>query len=102
MQKTCTYSYNESIIRIRNVVKRQYGVWKRRFPILKIDLLFKFKQFTATAVIHNMALKENEMIPEDWVEREKEENHEPIQEFPDYHPSHTIRQNIINEYFARL
>ncbi|KAK9696012.1 DDE superfamily endonuclease [Popillia japonica] len=41
--------YNESIIRTRNVVERQYGVWKRRFPILSTGI--KLKLETAMTVI---------------------------------------------------
>ncbi|KAK5650446.1 hypothetical protein RI129_001475 [Pyrocoelia pectoralis] len=35
--------YNESIIRTRNVVERQYGVWKRRFPILSTGMKVKLR-----------------------------------------------------------
>lgn len=31
--------YNEAQVRTRNVVERQYGVWKQRFPILHIGIV---------------------------------------------------------------
>lgn len=30
--------YNEAHTRTRNVVKRNYGVWKKRFPILAVGI----------------------------------------------------------------
>ncbi|KAB0805305.1 hypothetical protein PPYR_02275 [Photinus pyralis] len=53
--------YNESIIRTRNTVERQYGVWKRRFPILKFGMRMKMENImniiAATAVLHNIVMK---------------------------------------------
>ncbi|XP_060856922.1 putative nuclease HARBI1, partial [Metopolophium dirhodum] len=51
--------YNESQIRTRNVVERFFGVWKRRFPVMALDLRVKlmrvFPIITATLVLHNIA-----------------------------------------------
>jgi hypothetical protein len=90
--------YNESQIRTRNVVERQYGVWKRRFPVLQIGMRLKIATvlniIVAIAVLHNLALIENEEIPEEWLEGiEDEENLENAAQ---------VRRLIINEHFARL
>lgn len=97
--------YNESIIRTRNTVERQYGVWKRRFPILKLGMRMKLETImnviVATAVLHNVALDMNEEIPENWNEVDVEEvqNEEPANNMI---PGRHTRQLIINEHFARL
>jgi nuclease HARBI1 len=56
--------YNESLIRTRNTVERQYGVWKRRFPILsvgiKVNIDTAMTIIVATAVLHNFAIMMNE------------------------------------------
>jgi hypothetical protein len=90
-------------------VERQYGVWKRRFPVLQIRMRLKIATvlniiIVATAVLHNLALIENEEIPEEWLEGiEDEENLEnegpPILE--NEHAAQ-VRRLIINEHFARL
>lgn len=64
--------YNESIIRTRNVVERKYGVWKRRFPVLSLQMRIKVETvqdvIVATAVLHNIAVDFNEEIPPDSLE----------------------------------
>ncbi|XP_032690384.1 putative nuclease HARBI1 [Odontomachus brunneus] len=59
--------YNEAIIRTRNPVERQYGVWKRRFPILALGLRLKLQTsmaiVVATAILHNIAYERNEELP---------------------------------------
>ncbi|VEN53564.1 unnamed protein product, partial [Callosobruchus maculatus] len=78
--------FNESIIRTRNVVERQYGVWKRRFPILSLGMRLQKRTIkaiiVATAVLHNLAILENEGIPEDWIEHAENEEDvgEPVGE----------------------
>ncbi|CAH2016839.1 unnamed protein product [Acanthoscelides obtectus] len=68
---------NESIIRTRNVVETQHGDWKRRFPILKLgmrlDLHTIMAIIIATAVLHNIAIEENEAIPEEWIDHSEDE-----------------------------
>lgn len=70
--------FNESIIRTRNVVERQYGVWKRRFPVLQLEMHLKIESvltvIIATAVLHNIALQANEEIPIEWIAAEDENN----------------------------
>lgn len=106
LQQTLTPAenlYNESIIRTRNVVERQYGLWKRRFPILRFGMRLKIETtmtvIVATAVLHNIAIDMNDNFPEDEVEAENDnllpmENNENIPE--------NIRTLLINEHFARL
>ena len=47
--------YNASSVKTRNVVERQYGVWKRRFPVLSISMRLKLETIieviVATAVL---------------------------------------------------
>lgn len=64
-----TRQYNRSIISTRNVVERQYGVWKRRFPVLAYGMRLKIqtcqKVIVACAVLHNLAINRNEPSHED-------------------------------------
>ncbi|XP_068083427.1 putative nuclease HARBI1 [Anabrus simplex] len=59
--------YNESLIRTRNTVERQYGVWKARFPVLALGIRQKIENvqgvIVACAVLHNMAIDNNEHQP---------------------------------------
>ncbi|KAJ8959623.1 hypothetical protein NQ318_021809 [Aromia moschata] len=54
-----TYIMNR--LRTRNVVERQYGVWKHRFPILKYGMRLKLNTtmvvIVATVVLHNIAIE---------------------------------------------
>ncbi|XP_066585460.1 putative nuclease HARBI1 [Prorops nasuta] len=60
--------YNEIHSRTRMVVERTFGVWKRRFPCLSNGLTLKLQTctsiITATAVLHNLLLMYNEILPE--------------------------------------
>ncbi|XP_055918560.1 putative nuclease HARBI1 [Eupeodes corollae] len=59
--------YNESQIRTRNCVERSYGVWKRRFPVLATGLRCRLDTvqsvIVACAVLHNIAIDQNESQP---------------------------------------
>ncbi|XP_018572749.1 putative nuclease HARBI1 [Anoplophora glabripennis] len=100
--------YNESIIRTRNVVERQYGVWKRRFPILRYGMRLKLDTtmavIVATAVLHNIAIDMNDLLPEDLLYNEEMDNNEDILQPVEnnLHMGHNIRQLLINEHFASL
>ncbi|XP_030749237.1 putative nuclease HARBI1 [Sitophilus oryzae] len=104
--------YNESIIRTRNVVERQYGVWKRRFPILKNGMRVKLETamdiIVATAVLHNIALDMSEDIPGEWLEDAEEgenaEEGDGILELPNENINfgRQFRQVLINQHFAGL
>ncbi|KAK9687364.1 DDE superfamily endonuclease [Popillia japonica] len=97
--------YNESIIRTRNVVERQYGVWKRRFPLLQLGMRLKIETvlniIVATAILHNMALEEKEDIAEEWLEEIEDEDLEIKLAAIDENALNA-RRLIINEHFARL
>lgn len=71
--------YNKNHIKTRTVIERTFGIWKRRFPVLKIGMRCKLDLMkniiVATAVLHNMAIeaKENYLDLED-NEAEEEAN----------------------------
>ncbi|KAJ8910950.1 hypothetical protein NQ315_014956 [Exocentrus adspersus] len=58
--------FNESLIRIRNVVERSYGLWKRRFPALALGLRLKVQTtlnvIVASAVLRNIACNYHENL----------------------------------------
>jgi hypothetical protein len=105
--------FNESLIRTRNVVERSYGVWKQRFPGLALGLKLKVETIqaviVATAILHNMAVDERDILPP--VTRQEARaielvnNNIPIP-FPIHIRrngiNHITRNNLINNYFARL
>ncbi|KAK9707659.1 DDE superfamily endonuclease [Popillia japonica] len=97
--------YNESHIRTRNVVERSYGIWKRRFPILKLEMRVKLQTaqtiIVATGVLHNIALQMADDLPED--------NEEYINEIevdnaavPIANNNGNVRENLIRDYFSTL
>jgi hypothetical protein len=61
--------YNESHIRTRNTVERQYGVWKRRFPCLALGMRLKIETqvivIVACAILHNFCIQQKEYLPDD-------------------------------------
>ena len=61
--------YNNIQSRTRQIVERTFGVWKRRFPCLSRGLSTKLICSTtivvACAVLHNMSLIFNDILPED-------------------------------------
>ena len=71
------HKYKEIQIRIRQIVERTFGVWKRRFPCLTRGLTTKFLCSTTTvvacAVLHNSALIFNDiLVEEDEIENQNE------------------------------
>lgn len=102
--------FNESQIRTRNVVERQIGVWKRRFPALSMGIRVSLDTVqaivVATAVLHNIACDEHERVPE--LNQEEEAMIQlgnidvPLNENDqNAHVNHIARNNFIN-YFANL
>ncbi|XP_069696889.1 putative nuclease HARBI1 isoform X1 [Periplaneta americana] len=112
--------YNRAHIKTRNTVERQYGIWKRRFPILSVGLRCGLQKamtvITATAVLHNIARStSNEEPPEDpQMVRLLEElrglrgpdidDDEPVPQGElmqrnDAVPGRAFRQAIINQHF---
>lgn len=59
--------YNEAHIKTRNVVERQYGVLKRRFPVLavgiRLELSTAVKVILACCILHNMCIFRKEEDP---------------------------------------
>lgn len=57
--------YNEAYTRTRVKLENIFGIWKRRFPILAYGCRLKLETtltvIIATAVLHNIARKNNEM-----------------------------------------
>lgn len=57
--------YQAALIRTRNVVERQYGVLKRRFPVLRhglnVALPTAQKLIVAAAILHNICIEEGEV-----------------------------------------
>lgn len=111
--------YNESHIHTRNSVERQIGCWKRRFPILAYGLRYKAEPscniIVATAVLHNLAIQNNEAIPPAPEHLNEDRlNYLIAQENIDDVPAHegneerqgrlvfNYRQNLINNYFGHL
>ncbi|KAK9674919.1 DDE superfamily endonuclease [Popillia japonica] len=98
--------YNESLIRSRNVVERQYGVWKRRFPILSMGIRLHLETamdvIVATAVLHNIAVEMNENIPDDWVHNNNHGHDNDIIEHNENEGGHGARRLLIAEHFANL
>lgn len=103
--------FNESQIRTRNVVERQYGVWQRRFPALAMGLRTSIDTaqalIVATAVLHNIACDENEIIPPLNEEQEAAINFvndvdaEPVP-LQRNNVNTIVRDQLINNYFGRL
>jgi hypothetical protein len=102
--------YNESILRTRNVVERQYGVWKRRFPILslgmRVNLLTMMEIIVATAVLHNIAVEMNDYFPAEWLENSDydDENENVRNEDPNniLIRGRNVRRLLIDEHFNKM
>jgi hypothetical protein len=94
--------FNESLVRIRNVVERSYGVWKQRFPGLALGLKLKVETIqaviVATAILHNMAVDERDILPP--VTRQEVRAIELVNNFPIPFPIH-IRRNGIKPYHTK-
>ena len=67
--------YNESHIRTRNVVERQYGIWKRRFQILRLEIRVLMPTIlaiiVATPVLHNIAINDPEPLDNNFFKDEE-------------------------------
>nr|CAD7207158.1 unnamed protein product [Timema douglasi] len=101
--------YNEAQIRTRGTVERQYGVWKRRFPVLSLGMRISLDTcqdvIVACAVLHNIAINANEEEPP------MDPNCLPLnvvnQEIPivpdhQHHQANAAVQRQMVEYFRQL
>jgi len=116
--------FNRCHTSTRNTVERQYGIWKRRFPALKlgmrVDVDNALPIVVATAVLHNMALGAGEAVPPDDTElqqmlaaqRSSRPTYRIYEDVPDDvivpthrtadtgpRSGHQTRERIIREYF---
>jgi hypothetical protein len=99
--------YNRAQIATRNSVERLFGVWKRRFPCIAFGLRLKprkvCKIIVATAVLHNMCLRENddwedfdEIVPDD----DSSDDEHFIREAQRGGENSAVRRAIINSVFT--
>ncbi|XP_023312350.1 putative nuclease HARBI1 [Anoplophora glabripennis] len=99
--------YNESHIRTRNVVERSYGMWKRRFPILRLEMRLKMETIqtiiVATAVLNNIAIDMRDEEPEEEITVDDDEGPNADEEIfqPANNTGAAVRQNLI-QYFSTL
>jgi len=101
--------YNESIIRTRNCIERCFGVYKRRFPILTLNInVSKVESvIVATAVLHNIAIDLNELVPNISTEMENLINlsfFEQVTEEQNFRPNgaNEITRNTLIRYFETM
>lgn len=102
--------YNESLIRTRNVVERQYGVWKRRFPILSFGFRTKLETtmaaIIACAVLFNVTrVHDEEEPPDDYEVRNPDGVQEELPQTPiigNRLDQLTARNRLLNDYFPSL
>ncbi|RVE41601.1 hypothetical protein evm_013749 [Chilo suppressalis] len=94
--------YNEAQIKTRNTVERTFDVWKRRFPCLSQKLRLKLNHtlavIVATAVLHNIALQQNDTVLIDHVPEENiftEPNEQHLSSEGNY-----FRQLLLEQYFS--
>ncbi|XP_020297170.1 putative nuclease HARBI1, partial [Pseudomyrmex gracilis] len=82
-------TYNLLHKRTRQIVERTFGIWKRRFPCLSRGLTNKLICSTtivvATAVLHNLSLIFNDVLPEEKLPENIEIEEMPIDE-PNWQP----------------
>lgn len=94
-------NYNAAHIQTRNTVERTFGVWKRRFPCLKLGLRTflrtSLEVIIATAVLHNIATLQNDYF----------DNLEEVNENIDIHINENdniggvaLRRHLIEHYFS--
>lgn len=103
--------YNRSHITTRNTIERMFGVWKRRFPCLEVGLRTKLSTtlsiIVATAVLHNIARKRNDELPDDDpdvpIPLEPEDNHAemPYNNQNNEERGFIVRNNIILTNFSQ-
>ncbi|KAK9700688.1 DDE superfamily endonuclease [Popillia japonica] len=90
----------------RNVVEREYGVWKRRFPVLWVGMRQNVEHvmeiIIATAVLHNSAIDMNDLYPEEELENVEDHQEKGGNEENVINNARQYRQLLTNEHFARL
>lgn len=87
------------------MIERLFGIWKRRFPVLAIGLRTNedttMATIVATAVLHNLLIQENDVMPpEDMVD--DQELFQEITTLPIARQNeigNAVRTNLINTVF---
>lgn len=99
--------FNESQIRTRNPIERCFGVLKRRFSILSLQIRVSLETTQAiivsTAILHNIAIHEHEELPP--IDAELINDHNNVQ-YSYLDPvvannirNDTTRRSLINNHF---
>lgn len=100
-------AYNNIHRRTRQIVERTFGVWKRRFPCLARGLTTKLICCTtiivACAVLHNLSLIYDNILPEDDENEEvlNNDNHDDVVNHAEWQPADgfVIRDALIERLF---
>lgn len=96
--------YNEAQIKTRNIVERTFGVWKRRFPCLSQKLRLKLSHTLAvivsTAVLHNIALHQNDTVIDDDSAAPEERSITQSIEHPVSAEGNHFRRLLVEQYFT--
>ena len=98
--------YNFTHKKTRNLIERGFGIWKRRFPILKYRLRVKLENcppiIVACAVLHNIAilLKEEEFATDNSeVEIGAAEENSVFSQFHSDAHGNALRRTVVQRYF---
>ncbi|XP_053604215.1 putative nuclease HARBI1 [Plodia interpunctella] len=103
--------YNEAHIKTRNVVERQYGVLKRRFPVLAVGIRLQLPTainvILACCVLHNICIirKEHEPINDGTIPNLEElivNGQIPQIPITVNDPTYGFQRNQITQYFDNL
>lgn len=100
--------YNDAHSRTRSVMLEAMGIWKKRFPILTIELKLKLDTvqaiIVATAVLHNLAIDMGDNEPDGDLYQEEIDDDELNIEFDDDHTSDglELRERLITEHFPSV
>lgn len=105
-QSTAERRYQKKHVATRNTVERMFGVWKRRFPVLKMGLRLKLDTALAviisTAVLQNIAQQRGEREPATSVSVIERE---PVDDQWDGNPepgATSVRAQVIASFARRL
>nr|CAI5831652.1 unnamed protein product [Callosobruchus analis] len=99
------------VIRTRNTVERQIGVWKMRFPILRYGCRLKLKTamnvIVATGVLHNICIENNypnPPPPEDVALLQYIIMQDEVPNIPLHHSNNVldVQKDLIEHYFQYI
>ena len=93
--------YNSAHIKTRNTVERMFGVWKSRFFCLQKGLRFKPSLcchiIIATAILHNIAIDQNEYNQMDEFYDDSSISDVPQ---PEHIETNSLRNRLVEEHFS--